>query len=57
MRERIDGLNEKLDLLLSGEKTTDGELSTDGGLVKPGYGKKPCKYYILLGDSIIYIKL
>lgn len=47
VRERVDGLNEKLELLLSGEKAVDGELSTDGALVKPGYGKKPCKYHTL----------
>lgn len=45
--ERVETLNEKLDLVLSGgEKLTDGELSAEGGPTKPGYGKKPCKLLI-----------
>ena len=44
VQERVEALNEKLDLVLSGgEKLTDGELSAEGGPIKPGYGKKPCK--------------
>ena len=50
MQERVEALNEKLDLVLSGgEKLTDGELSAEGGPVKLGYGKKPCK---LLTDRL-----
>ena len=44
VQERVEALNEKLDLVLSGgEKLTDGEISAEGGPIKPGYGKKPCK--------------
>ena len=47
VQERVEALNEKLDLVLSGgEKLTDGELSAEGGPIKPGYGKKPCKLLI-----------
>lgn len=47
VQERVEALNEKLDLVLSGgEKLTDGELSAEGGPAKPGYGKKPCKLLI-----------
>ena len=43
VQERVEALNEKLDLVLNGgEKIPDGEASTDGGPAKPGYGKKPC---------------
>lgn len=46
VHERIEALNEKLDLVLSGgEKLTDGELSAEGGPAKAGYGKKPCKFF------------
>lgn len=42
LQERVEALNEKLDVVLSGgEKILDGELSTEGGPAKPGYGKKP----------------
>ena len=45
VQEKVEALNEKLDLVLSGgEKLTDGELSAEGGPAKPGSGKKPCKY-------------
>ena len=47
VQERVEALNEKLDLVLSGgEKLTDGELSAEGGPAKLGYGKKPCKLLI-----------
>lgn len=46
VQERVEALNEKLDLVLSGgEKLTDGELSAEGGPAKPGYDKKPCKLF------------
>ena len=49
VQERVEALNEKLDLVLSGgEKLTDGELSAEGGPAKLGYGKKPCKLLIAL---------
>jgi len=45
VHERVEALNEKLDLVLSGgEKLTDGELSAEGAPAKAGYGKKPCKF-------------
>ena len=43
-QERVESLNEKLDLVLSGgEKFTDSELFAEGGSSKPGYSKKQCK--------------
>ena len=51
MQERVEALNEKLDLVLSGgEKLTDGELSAEGGPTRLGYAKKQCKcqYIIIL---------
>ena len=52
MQERVEALNEKLDLVLSGlEKFTDGELFAEGGSSKPGYSKKQCK----LMHCILYI--
>lgn len=53
MQERVEALNEKLDLVLSGgEKLTDGELSAEGGPTKPGYGKKPCKLLVCRFQNI-----
>lgn len=50
MRERVDAVNERLDLVVSGEKAVDGDLSIDGASAKLGYGKKPCKYTELYAD-------
>ena len=48
MQERVEALNEKLDLVLSGgEKLIDGETSAEGGAAKAGYGKKPCKFLVI----------
>ena len=44
VQERVEALNEKLDLVLSGgEKFGDGELFAEGGSSKTGYSKKQCK--------------
>ncbi|CAH3181766.1 unnamed protein product [Porites lobata] len=41
LQERVEALNEKLDLVLSGgEKFGDGELFAEGGSSKTGYSKK-----------------
>lgn len=41
LQERVEALNEKLDLVLSGgEKLVDGELTSEGGPGKLGYAKK-----------------
>ena len=48
VRERVDALNERLDLVGSGEKTMEGELSVDGASAKlAGYSKKSCKYLVI----------
>ena len=53
VQERVEALNEKLDLVLSGgEKLTDGELSAEGGPTKPGYSKKQCKLIIWLLSKV-----
>ena len=54
VQERVEALNEKLDLVLSGgEKLTDGELSAEGGPTKLGYGKKQCKLIISMLSQFI----
>lgn len=48
-------MNERLDLVVSGEKAVDGDLSIDGASAKLGYGKKPCKYtdlYCMLTETL-----
>lgn len=43
VQERVEALNEKLDLVLSGgEKLVDGELTAEGATGKLGYAKKQC---------------
>ena len=43
VQEKVDALNEKLDLVLSGgEKLLDGELTAEGAVGKLGYAKKQC---------------
>ena len=43
VQEKVEALNEKLDLVLSGgEKLVDGELTAEGATGKLGYAKKQC---------------